>query len=179
MGTISFQSYRQERGLLLNLCLNLFSWFQTPGILEPVIKPAVPWGTCLYPQTGLPGPPAPRSNLALQRWRNGWAGLVNPLCLSQPHLPQAPVQATSASESWKETVEQGAPLLRETEGQRRKEYVPGACGSTQDVSVITHLFPLPPLSTGLLSVWLWPEEQLVYRQGQREKLGPIWEACLN
>lgn len=68
--TIGFQSYRQERGLL-NLCLNLFFWVQTPWNLEPVIKPAAPWGACLYPQTG-PGPPALRSTLAPQMRVDGW-----------------------------------------------------------------------------------------------------------
>lgn len=68
--TTGFQSCRQERGLL-NLCLNLFSWVQTPWNLEPVIKLAAPWGACLYPQTG-PGPPALRSTLAPQMRVDGW-----------------------------------------------------------------------------------------------------------
>ena len=71
VGTIGSQSCRQECGLL-DLCLNLFPWVQTPWIWEPVIKLAVPWGTCLYPQPGLPALPAPRSALASEMGMGGW-----------------------------------------------------------------------------------------------------------
>lgn len=66
------------------MCLNLFSWVQTPWLLQPVIKLAAPWGACLYPQTepGPPGPPAPRSTPA-PRWE--WTGRTGEaLCPPQP-----------------------------------------------------------------------------------------------
>ena len=70
VGTIGSQSCRQECGLL-HFCLNLFPWVQTPWIREPVIKLAVPCGTCLYPQTGLPAPSALRSALASEKGVGG------------------------------------------------------------------------------------------------------------
>lgn len=101
VGTIGFQNYRQERGLL-SLCLNLFSRVQTPWNLEPVIKPAAPWGACLYPQTG-PGPPALRSTLAPEMRVDGrdW----------RTHVPASALtgrlgRAESASKRGKEAAEQ-------------------------------------------------------------------------
>lgn len=102
MGTISFWTHRQERGLP-NLCLNLFSRVQTPWLLQPVIKLAAPWGSCLHPQTE-PGPPALRSTLA-PRWE--WMGRTGePL-----HPPRPPPRRVGRARSTSE-LEGGSGTLK-------------------------------------------------------------------
>lgn len=93
VGTSLFQRCRQERGQ----CLNLSSRVQTPCLLEPVIKLAVPRGAGLYSQTR-PSPPAPSSTLTPQMQADGQAqALYGP----PPGAWQALMRSSALPSGWR------------------------------------------------------------------------------